>query len=267
MAGNDFMQQDAIDIHAHTGGWAGYTPEQTMLMNAGADVLVRRARACGIVQTVASSLDAFDPSPDVSVDVDAANAALRDDAERHEDLLYYTVITPKLPGWEQQADRMIDHPKCAGVKLHPRWNYWSVEEHGDRLFAFLGERKLLTLTHTGNEGNEPHRFIPFANRYPGVRLILAHIGHSEDGGHSHQIEAVRQSTQGNVWTDTSSIKSMIARLIERAVEVLGADRVVFGTDSPLYFAASQKARVAYADICDEDKRRVLYENAAQLLKG
>jgi predicted TIM-barrel fold metal-dependent hydrolase len=261
----DFMQFNAIDMHAHLGTYTGYAPAQARFLNAEADEVVQRARDCNIVKTVASDLGAFDPAPDRPVDVDAANERTRGDAEQHDGLWFYTVVNPKLPGWEDHADRMLKHPKCVGVKLHPRWNFWSVEEHGDRLFAFLSERNLLTLTHTGNAGNEPDRFIPFANKYPGVRLILAHIGHSETDVFDLQVEAVKKSTEGNVWADTSSSRSMLARVIEHAVDQLGAERILFGTDTPLYFAATQKSRIAYASISDEAKRMILYENAAQLL--
>jgi len=266
MASNiDFMQLHAIDMHAHLGTYTGFKPTQSHFVNADAEEVVKRARDCNIVKTVASDLGAFDPAPDRPVDVHAANERTRRDVEQHDELWFYTVVNPKLSGWENRADKMLEHPKCVGVKLHPRWNYWSVEEHGDRLFAFLNERKLLTLTHTGNAGNEPGRFIPFADRYPDVRLILAHIGHSETDTFDLQVEAVKKSTAGNVWADTSSSKSMMARVIEHAVDQLGADRVLFGTDTPLYFAATQKSRIAYAVIPDEAKRMILYENAAQLL--
>ena len=261
----DFMQFNAIDMHAHLGTYIGYAPAQARFLNAEADEIVQRARDCNIVKTVASDLGAFDPAPDRPVDVNAANERTRGDAEQHDELRFYTVVNPKLPGWEDHADRMLKHPKCVGVKLHPQWNFWSVEEHGDRLFAFLSERNLLTLTHTGNAGNEPDRFIPFANKYPGVRLILAHIGHSETNVFDLQVEAVKKSTEGNVWADTSSSRSMLARVIEHAVDQLGAERILFGTDTPLYFAATQKSRIAYASISDEAKRMILYENAAQLL--
>ena len=41
---------------------------------------------------------------------------------------------------------------------------------------------------------------------------------------------------------------MTSRLIEWAVEQVGAERLLFGTDSPLYFAASQKARIECAEM-------------------
>jgi len=260
-----FMELEAIDMHAHLGFYAGFTSSEAMVFGAGTEEMMQRASDCNIKLTVASSLSALDPENGPAADVHAANEQMAREVEIHDKLRFYTVINPKLEGWEVHAEQMLSHPRCAGVKLHPRWNYWSVEEYGDRLFGFLHERKLLTLTHTGNAGNEPHRFIPFANRYSGVRLILAHIGHSEVGRFDAQVDAACTSEHRNVWADTSSMKSMAGRVIEHAVEQLGADRILFGTDSPLYFPAAQKARIAYARISDEAKHKIFVENATGLL--
>ena len=48
------------------------------------------------------------------------------------------------------------------------------------------------------------------------------------------------------------------------MDEIGADRILFGTDSPLYFAAMQRARIDYADISVEDKKKILYGNALKL---
>ena len=261
----DFMHRPAIDIHGHCGTYPGYTPHQAELCDAGPDEVSRRAAACGITITVVSEIGAFDASEDRPSDVDAANDRAARGAEQHDNLRFYAVVNPKLDGWESRTDGLLAHPRCAGVKLHPRWNFWDVDEHGDRLFGFLNERRLLTLTHTGDPGNEPEKFIPWANRFPGVRLILAHIGHHHGERWDLQIRAVEMSTEENVWADTSSSNSVRGKLIEIALDRIGADRILFGTDTPLYFAAMQKARVAYAPIPDEAKRKILYDNAAALL--
>ena len=46
---------------------------------------------------------------------------------------------------------------------------------------------------------------------------------------------------------------------------IGADRVLYGTDTPLYFAPSQRARINYAGISDAEKLLILRENAIRLL--
>lgn len=262
----DFMRQPAIDMHGHCGRYDGYPELLSRLLNAPAEVVSRRAAEAAIELTVVSELSAFDPAEDQPADVDAANGRVVGAAEEFGNLCFYAVANPKRKNWEAKTDALLSHPKCVGVKLHPRWHYWPVAEYGDRVFAFLNERKTLILTHTGNAGNEPEEFIPFANKYSQIRLILAHIGHDEMGEtRDRQIRAVQMSTQGNVWTDTSSSKSVTSGLIEYAVEQIGASRILFGTDTPLYSSATQKARIAYAEISSQDKQMILYDNAAQLL--
>ena len=263
----EFMRAPAIDVHGHCGHYAGYQGLDAQLLGAAPEVVSQRAAECGIELTLISELSAFDPAPDKAADVDAANQLAREAAEQFENLAFWAVVNPKQGGWEAKTDTLLAHPKCRGVKLHPRWNYWNVEEHGDRVFAKLSEHEAIVLTHTGNQGNEPERFIPLANKYPQIRLILAHIGHdATDNTRDRQIRAVQMSTRANVWADTSSAKSVTSRLIEYACQQIGADRILFGTDTPLYFAAMQKARIAYAEISDEDKRKILYENATELLR-
>jgi len=264
----EFMSRPAIDIHGHCGSYAGYPAFKASLLNAPAQVTAQRARACGIVTTVVSELSTFDVDDHTPSDVDAGNAMATEAVEQYDNLLFWAVVNPKRDDWETKADKLLAHQRCAGVKLHPRWHYWSVADarYSDRLFAFLHDRGTLTMTHSGNAGNEPHRFIPWANKYPNARLILAHIGNDHiDGRPDTQTNAVGMAEQGNVWTDTSSSNSIVARIIEKAVEAIGAERILFGTDTPLYFAATQKARIAYAEIDDDAKQKILHDNAAALL--
>jgi hypothetical protein len=86
------------------------------------------------------------------------------------------------------------------------------------------------------------------------------------GDYQQQVRAIQASRQGNVFTDTSSSKSILSGLIEWAVREVGADRILFGTDTPLYFAASQRMRVEQAEISPEDRRKILAENARKLLR-
>ena len=46
---------------------------------------------------------------------------------------------------------------------------------------------------------------------------------------------------------------------------VGSDRMVFGTDTPLYFSPMQRARVDYADISDADRANILRKTAADIL--
>ena len=76
---------------------------------------------------------------------------------------------------------------------------------------------------------------------------------------------MKRAENNNIYIDTSSAKSINSGLIEWAVSEVGPEKILFGTDTPLYFAASQKARIEYAEIDEEAKQIILFRNAAQLL--
>ena len=85
------------------------------------------------------------------------------------------------------------------------------------------------------------------------------------GDITHQVRSIQACRHGNVFVDTSSSKSLLPGLIEWAVREIGADRLLFGTDTPLYFSAMQRARIDRAEISLADRKKILAENARRLL--
>ena len=71
-----------------------------------------------------------------------------------------------------------------------------------------------------------------------------------------------RSERHEVINDGMSAEAGIALTL---VSRIGAQRILFGTDTPLYFAASQKTRIAQAGITLEQKRAILRDNARALL--
>ena len=80
-----------------------------------------------------------------------------------------------------------------------------------------------------------------------------------------QVQAIQHARNGNLYVDTSSARSMLSGVIEWAVDQIGPDRILFGSDTPLYWAGAQKGRIETAEISDPAKAAILYDNAAALL--
>ena len=178
-------------------------------------------------------------------------------------LLQWVYVDPLEPKTYAQADEMLTRVKCVGIKIHPRESYL-ISEHGQTLFEFAAKHRAVVLTHSGHKGCMPQEFVPFANAFPEVKLIIAHLGNPIDGDPWHHVKAVQASRHGNVFVDTSSAKSITPRLIEWGVKEIGADRMLYGTDTPLYFAPMHRARIDCAFISDEEKKLILCDNARKL---
>jgi predicted TIM-barrel fold metal-dependent hydrolase len=254
---------EAIDVHGHYGRYdRGNNQGIDDFMSGDADVVVSRARQARTRLTIVSPLLGLLPrfgGDPVAGNVEAARVV----AET-EGLLQYVIVDPTTPQTYEQADEMLKRPKCMGIKIHPEEHGYPIRDHGRAIFEFAAQRRAVVLAHSSEQNSLAADFARFANEYPEVRLIIAHLGCGWDGDLTHQVRAIQQSRHGNLFTDTSSVKSITPRLIEWGVREIGAERIFFGTDTPLYFAPMQRARIDNADLSDRDKRLILCENATRL---
>src|SRR5262249_30228244 len=123
-----------------------------------------------------------------------------------------------------------------------------------------------TLQHTWlkTAGNLPGESTPMdlavlARRHPSATLIMAHAGGDWEVG----LRCARHLD--NVYFDISGGEAN-SGWIECAVDLVGADRILFGSDLPIRTLSSQLAKVLGARISDEAKEKIVYQNAAGILE-
>jgi predicted TIM-barrel fold metal-dependent hydrolase len=253
----------AIDVHGHFGPYdRGLGTRVDTFMSATAAEVAQRGVDCDIEFTVVSAIHGLIPYRGNAIQGNADAEACAGD---HPGIQFWSIIDPRVPETYEQTDRLLSHPRCMGIKIHPHAHQFEIREFGSQIFPFADERKAVVLTHSGDVGSYPEDFVPFANRYGNVQLILAHLGNSDDGSVMRQVQAIQHGRNGNLWVDTSSARSMFSGLIEWAVEQIGYDRILFGSDTPLYWAGAQKGRIETARIAEVAKQAILWDNAAELL--
>ncbi len=164
----------------------------------------------------------------------------------------WVVVHPTQPETFRQAEEMLKCGKTVGIKLHPKNHGYDILEHGDKLFSFAHALGAVVQMHPAEISQMP----VFANKYPNMKLIIAHLGSDT------YIDAVEAAKHRNIYVDTSGSASTKNHIIERAVSRIGAARILFGTDT--YSPAFQLARIAWADISQADKKRILLDNAVEL---
>jgi len=184
--------------------------------------------------------------------------------EQTSGLLYWVIVNPLEKPTFEQAQQMLTNPKCMGIKIHPEEHGYQIKQQGGAIFEFAARHQAIILTHSGHENSMPEDFVTFANNFPEVTLIAAHVGCTCDDDPTHQIRAIQASKHGNIYSDTSSIQNILPGLLEYAVREVGAEQILYGTDSPLYFAPMQRARINHAEISDQAKRLILHDNAAAI---
>ncbi len=243
----------AIDVHSHLNHGSPFDSKPgDLIYKADIDHLRRQNKAAGIeamfCSTFASVLNCET--------VVGENEYMASVAAGNSDVRQWTVIDPRIKGSFSQAEKALVAKYCVGIKLHPPCHGYSLDDFGDEIFSFASDLSAIVLIHPEREATY---ILPFADRYPKVRFIMAHLGNTS------YADAITGAKNGNVYTDTSGIASSKNNVLEYTVEKAGSSHILFGTDT--YAAGFQRGRIAYSPISEKDKLSILRYNAEKLFAG
>jgi predicted TIM-barrel fold metal-dependent hydrolase len=238
-----------IDCHAHVG------PGRGIDRPTSPDDVVRLMNAIGIERNVISGL-MFATGTRVETMNDWVADCLRAYPDR---FLGYCYINPNFPDeMADEIERSFEQPGFAGFKLHVSWN--GVPYDSDRygpVYEFAAARRLPILAHTW--GDESVRALArMARAYPSIPFLA---GHSGAGDVEINLEEARRTP--NLYLELT-YSGGTPWLTERLVREVGAERIVWGSDTILFAASHQIGKVVFADIAEADKLRILGGNAKRL---
>lgn len=245
-----------IDAHAHLGPYFALYAAQP-----DADHMVALMDRLGIDQTIISPDVAI--GPDFRLGNDQAAEAAREHPGR---LLPYCTIDPHGENLEAELERCFDQLGAVGIKIHPSGHSYPADgPNYQPMWEFAHERGTFVLSHTwkGSSDCAPETFGPLADKYPQVSIIFGHAG----GGPSGYPEAMEVAEgHPNIFLDTCG-SMFTSQWIEKMVERLGSEKIVFGTDHPFFDPRTDFGRVTMAHLSDEDKRNILGLNIGKLLEA
>lgn len=154
-----------------------------------------------------------------------------------------------------------------GVKLHPDIQRFEADEpRAMRVYELCQDAGLPVLVHTGDyryDYSNPPRIANILRAFPRLKFIGAHFG-----GWSVWEEAARVlSDFPNIIVDcSSSFYALKQETARELIRVWTPERVMFGTDYPLW---PQKKDIDYLlrlELADEDYRKIFWDNAAGVFK-
>ena len=248
------------DVHCHLSGVKGETPEKR------ADRLIEYADRMGIARMcVFMGMDwSYQPSPEKLKQQN--DEVLRAVSHRPDRLLGFVYLSPQhVPASLDELDRCVRDGPMVGVKLWVAGHCNAAEL--DPLLSRAGGLGVPVFQHTwikitGNLAGEstPQELAELAGRHPEVSIICGHSGGDWEQG----LRAVRSAE--NVFVELGG-GDPAAGFTEMAVRVLGAERVLFGSDAGGRSFASQLAKVYGAEIPEVAKRQILGENLQRVLQS
>lgn len=154
-----------------------------------------------------------------------------------------------------------------GVKLHPDIQQFKIDDYRCLHIYELCEREgLPILMHTGDsrfDYSNPNRLLPVMQIYTGLVVVGAHLG-----GWSVWDEARKQlAGLPNLYVDcSSSFPFMPAEQAGEIIRAFGADRVLFGTDYPMFRADKELNTLFSLGFSDEELTAILSKNAEKVYR-
>jgi hypothetical protein len=105
----------------------------------------------------------------------------------------------------------------------------------------------------------PYQIDRLAEKCPETTIILAHIGGFFSGGAALNVAERRR----NVLVDTSEIP--FPQMVRKAVDRLGVEKVLWGTDAPCCDIEHEILKVELAGLSESEKQLVFAGNFARLM--
>ena len=153
-----------------------------------------------------------------------------------------------------------------GVKIHPDVQAFALDSDKSlQMLAHL-EGRLPVLIHTGDfryQYSNPPQVKNLLRELPNLTVIGAHFG-----GWSMWEQATEElaGRYENFYVDcSSSFYALSPQTAKKLIERYGADRVLFGSDYPMWKPVEELQRFAAVGLSEREQRMVLYENGAKLL--
>lgn len=174
---------------------------------------------------------------------------------------------PRDPDVVTQTAGLLDEPgsKFRGVKLHPLLDGYHPDDPAVHpIIELLIERRLPALIHCGHPiFTLPWSIEELIRRYPQARIILGHMGHGNIVYINAAIDVAERNP--NVYLETSGMP--MHSKIREAVERVGPDRVLYGSDTPFHHPSVELAKVRVSGLSTDLTERVLGENGRRLFFG
>ncbi len=200
------------------------------------------------------------------VQVRSINNFISEEVKLHPDLFTgFGTLHPESEDLEGDLEHLISSG-LKGVKLHPDFQNFALDSDvGIRIGKLIEKKGLPTLIHCGDPRynfSNPDQMKPFLEACPDLLVIGAHMG-----GWSRWNEAAEKlSSIPNFYVDCSSTFSYMSPEEGLAlVRKYGADRVIFGTDYPMWEVKNELDYFNKLDLTEEERNLILYANAAKIL--
>lgn len=177
-------------------------------------------------------------------------------------VIQFIWITTRMKNKTEYLDSKFADWKFHGVKLHQCWENFSVDfEFFNEVAVWTENHDLPLFIHLYSD-SEVTKLINYKRNHPRLKLIVAHL---------FGLELFIQDNfkDDNLYFDTSTIQLISNNRLIKAIDFVGVERILFGTDTPYGAKDNIKKninRIKELDISSDAKNLILGLNMKRLLK-
>lgn len=239
-----------IDSHVHLGSFSVAYP----FAESRTEKVIQMLRDEGVDYALISSAKALHH------DCAEGNTEVLTAAKKYKEVIPYLVVNPWHP---KQALKDLEQWRengYVGIKIHPECHNYPLNSRiAEPILEFCQQQQVPVLTHStgGSSLSGAGAIKDVAEKYSDLKLIVGHGGIFSD----------RQVAQ--VVMDYPQLYLEIsveyeAGKLERTVEMIGSDRILFGSDCPLHNPSVMLQRVRVMKLSKDDEEKILWKTAVSL---
>ena len=246
-----------IDVHSHIISAEDRTSSSNILTEGDIDSVIRKMDRLGIDKILTA------PIAGITTNGITAEKQVLEFAKKYPGRVYgYLTCNIDFDEDLEAAKKFhAEYPEIF-IGIKPYWPNQNFDMLSDRLapwFEYANEQKMFFLYHS--DASQVHAAEILSERYPDITFIMAHSG--TDFNYARSMINLANSRK-NVYLDMT-ITICTRGMTEFLVKGAGADKILFATDLPMRDPAPQIGWICYADISEEDKKKIMGGNMRKLM--
>lgn len=191
--------------------------------------------------------------------VENINNFIANECKEHPQFIGFGCMHQDYEDMEAEVNRMIDLG-LKGVKIHPDIQHVNLDDPRLMKLYEIIEGRIPAVIHTGDyrfDFSHPRRLKEVLKSFPNLVVDAAHFG-------GWSIPELGYDLLGNenCYVDTSSSSFMMgARRMRELINLFGTERVLFGSDYPLFASQDEAKFIQNIGLSDEVFEKVTWKNA------
>lgn len=191
------------------------------------------------------------------------NDFIAEQCRKHPEFIGFAAMHQDFPDPEAEIERAIGLG-LRGVKLHPDTQKVNMDDPRLMRIYEIIEGRLPLIVHTGDYRygySKPERLKSILRTFPDLVVDAAHFG-----GWSIPEIGYDVLHEENVFIDVSSSMPFLGnRRTAELAKMWGTDRVMFGSDFPMWDPADEYNRFASLDFSEDELENMLWHNAERFV--